>query len=80
MELHGSSFNYTIDKENINKAFFLPVNQENDIYFVIGFKRALVQGKTDYYYFLIQFKTTQEVSLKLTENNSVLNNYKYNPN
>ncbi len=42
MELHGSSFNYIIDKENINKVFFLPVNKENDIYFSIGFKRALV--------------------------------------
>lgn len=41
MRLHGSSYNYTIDYTNINKAFFLPMNNETDVFFVIGFERPL---------------------------------------
>ena len=38
LKLHGSSYNYTVNYENINKAFMLPMHHRDYIYFVMGFE------------------------------------------
>ena len=41
MKLHGSSYNYIIKYDNIDRAFFLPKNDTDIIYFIFGFKEPL---------------------------------------
>ena len=65
MKLHGSSYNYNILYSNMNKAFLLPMNENDVVYFVIGFQKPLRQGQTNYEYVVIQFKIDQDVELEL---------------
>lgn len=69
LKLTGSSYDYKISYNNINKAFLLPRQDGDNLSFVIGLKNAMRQGSTSYPFLIFQFKkgTINNIKINLPE-------------
>jgi structure-specific recognition protein 1 len=63
-KLHGISYNYNIKYTNLSKCFLLPLPDKLNLAFVLAFKKAMVQGRTNYAYMVIQFPKSQFEEVK----------------
>lgn len=62
-QLHGCTYSYSIHYGNISKCFLLPMTDNMNLVFVIGYKKPIVQGKTHYNYMLIQLSLNRHATV-----------------
>lgn len=62
-KLHGHTYNYNLKYANVGKCFLLPMPDKTHLVFVMGFRKPIVQGRTNYKYMLIQFDLKREATL-----------------
>lgn len=58
-KLHGISYNYNIKYKNMLKCFLLPLPDKSNLAFVLAFKNAMTQGRTNYRFMIMMFPKSQ---------------------
>eukprot|EP01017_Pseudomicrothorax_dubius_P005926 TRINITY_DN1160_c0_g3_i2.p1 TRINITY_DN1160_c0_g3~~TRINITY_DN1160_c0_g3_i2.p1 ORF type:complete len:367 (-),score=130.47 TRINITY_DN1160_c0_g3_i2:30-1130(-) len=65
VRFHGSSFDHKIPYKNINRAFLVPLPDDNFSVLVLGLEKPIHQGSTGYPYILIQIRRDIEENVKV---------------
>eukprot|EP00922_Rhytidocystis_sp_ex-Travisia-forbesii_P063382 GHVS01094304.1.p1 GENE.GHVS01094304.1~~GHVS01094304.1.p1 ORF type:complete len:522 (+),score=77.72 GHVS01094304.1:31-1566(+) len=69
LKLHGKSYDYTMQYQNISRMFLVPRPNSPHLAFVIGLENAMRQGQTRYPFVVMQFdeKTDMDITLNMDE-------------
>lgn len=72
MKLHGSSFDFIVQYENVLQAFLLPMNDGESFQFVMCLRKPLRQGQVIHNFIALTFKENQSIELELSSSDEFL--------
>ncbi len=67
MKLHGSSFDFIVNYENVLQAFLLPMTDNENFQLVLSLRKPLRQGQILHHFVVLTFKEDQSVELEFNQ-------------